>query len=127
VVTVAPPATVTIYWAYCSGYNPPVTGNGTITGTSDPTVACNNKKAELGNPSNWVCQGTSAPTAPNCGTAPATPCCQPSYTVFNSYIIGGGVRTCYYTTYYTDPCAGTSCEPVNFTQTVCISCSCPSP
>jgi hypothetical protein len=129
VVTVAPPATVTIYYAFCSsgGFQPTQTGNATITGTSDPTTACNQKKSELGNPPNWVCQGTSAPTAPTCTPIPPSPCCQPSYTVFNSSIIGGGVRTCYYTTYYTDPCASTSCEPVNFTQTVCISCSCPTP
>lgn len=104
-VVVAAPSTVTIYWAYCSGYNPPVTGNGVVSGTSDPTTACNQKKSELGNPSNWVCQGTSAPTAPNCGTAP---CCTYSY----STCVYNGNNTYTITDYYTDPCAGTSCSPV---------------
>ena len=126
VVTVAPPATVTIYWAYCSGYNPPVTGNETVSGTSDPTVACNNKKAALGNPANWVCQGTSAPTPPNCGTIPPSPCCTIAYSTYDGTTTGGGVRTCYYTNYYTDPCASTTCAPYSYTTTISIGASCPS-
>jgi hypothetical protein len=128
VVTVAPPATVTIYWAYCSsgGYQPTQTGNATITGTSDPTEACNNKKAELGNPPNWVCQGTSAPTAPSCTPIPPSPCCTISYQTYDGSTTGGGVKTCYYTNYYTDPCAGTTCAPYSYTFTTSIGASCPS-
>jgi hypothetical protein len=70
-----------------------------------------------------VCQGTSAPTAPNCGSAP-TPCCTASYDTYDGYTIGGGVRTCYYTTYYTDPCTGSTCAPYHFSYTTCTSCSC---
>ena len=111
VVTVAPPATVTIYWAYCSGYNPPVTGSETVTGTSDPTVACNNKKAALGNPASWVCQGTSPPSAPNCGEPPPTPCCTIYYATFDGRIN----NTCYYTYYWNDPCSpGTPTCPTTY-------------
>jgi hypothetical protein len=121
VVTVAPPATVTIYWAYCSGYNPPVTGNETVTGTSDPTTACNNKKAALGNPANWVCQGTSAPSAPNCGEPPPTPCCTTAYSTFDGRV----GNTCYYTFYKTDPCAGTTCANEYRTIVIPSGGSCP--
>lgn len=120
-VVVAPPTSVTIYWAYCSGYNPPVTGNQTVSGTTDPVVACNNKKSELGNPANWVCQGTSAPTAPNCGTAPEPPCCTASYTTFDGRV----GNTCYYTVYYTDPCTNSTCPPQQITVVVASSGSCP--
>jgi hypothetical protein len=123
VVTVAPPSTVTIYWAYCSsgGYEPTQTGNATISGTNDPVVACNNKKAELGNPPNWVCQGTSAPAAPGCTPVPPTPCCQTSYSTFDGRV----GNTCYYTFYQTDPCAGTTCPNVPYTVVVPSSGSCP--
>jgi hypothetical protein len=121
VVTVAPPSTVTIYWAYCSGYNPPVTGNQTVSGTGDPAVACANKRAELGNPANWVCQGTSAPSAPNCGEPPPTPCCQTTFSTFDGRV----GNTCYYTFYQTDPCAGTTCPNVYYTITVPTNGGCP--
>ena len=124
-VTVAAPATVTIYWAYCSGYNPPVTGNGTVSGTSDPSVACNQKKSELGNPSNWVCQGGSAPTAPNCGNPPPSPCCTEDYTVYDGYRVVAGTKICNYTRYYVDPCAGTTCPPSHPTYSTCLACACP--
>jgi hypothetical protein len=121
VVTVAPPATVTIYWAYCSGYNPPVTGNETVTGTSDPSVACNNKRSALGNPGSWVCQGTSAPSAPNCGEEPRTPCCRTVFSTFDGRID----NTCYYTFYQTDDCAGTTCPNVPYTIVIPSGGSCP--
>lgn len=113
-VVVAAPATVTIYWAYCSGYNPPVTGSGVVSGTSDPSTACNQQKAALGNPSNWVCQGTSAPTAPDCGTAPAPcqeACSDCTYTSTDvpckTYV------TCYY------HCSGLKCSGPTFVGNYC--------
>ena len=121
VVTVAPPSTVTIYWAYCSGYNPPVTGSGTVSGTTDPATACAQKKTELGNPANWVCQGSSPPTAPDCGTAQPTPCCTTTYSTFDGRV----GNTCYYTFYQTDNCANTTCPNITYTTVIPSGGSCP--
>lgn len=127
VVTVAQPATVTIYWAYCSssGYEPTISGSATITGTSDPTVACNQKKAELGNPPHWVCQGSPGPTpSPPCFLPPAvTPCCQRTGEFIcepQGYPFTTRVK---YTWYKYDPCAGTSCAPDVYYEntTVCLA------
>lgn len=124
VVTVAPPATVTIYWAYCSsgGYLPTISDSATITGTNDPTVACNDKKAQLGNPPNWVCGSTPGPSpSPSCAAVPEPPCCQTTYSTFDGRV----GNTCYYTFYRTDPCAGTTCANVYYTTVIPSGGSCP--
>jgi hypothetical protein len=121
VVTVAAPTQTTIYYTYCSGYSS--TGGSYLdTTTTDPTTACNNRRAALGNPSSWSCGGSGMPSYPDCGPIPCTPCCSVSYTVFD----GGGNGRCNYTDYYSDACCSSACQaPRHYYITVCHSCACP--
>lgn len=104
-VIVAAPSQVTIYWTYCNGCESPVSGSGVVSGTSDATTACNQKKSELGNPSYWNCAGSTVAQAgcPAC-PPPPTPTCTCSV-VSAEACVGTG----WYGVWYADSCTGEFC------------------
>lgn len=115
-VAAASTSSVTIYYRYCQGIGV-IGGSYTDTSTSSATTACNNRKAALGNPTNWTCQGSEFLTVPpaNYCSGSCTACCQDTgeFTCGPVYNSTGGVvpGKLKYTYYQSDPCCNTSCPP----------------